>query len=129
MFRKLFVFSFCFSFGVLFQLPIGDNSLGESEAFVTDEAQIEPMEKPNKCLLAAHGGHESRRMKKLTRQYDSLIKRRHELIQENIEIPLITESERYVNIEWKLYELRKKIEKQLLEENNTAVYKQFCSEF
>lgn len=129
MFRKLLVFGFCFLTGFLFRPPCGYFSLVDREAVVAAEAQVRAIQRPKICLPTADGVQESRQLKKLKRQYDSVIERRQRLIRENLEMPLITETERYANLEWKLYELQKKIGKQLVKENKTLVDKQICSEF
>lgn len=123
MFRKLLVFSLCFLMGFLFQLPFGADNLAGREA-VVPSGVLEKSTEIRTCDEA----HESKELKKLKRRYDLLVKRRHKLVKENLKLPLITETERYWNLEGELHELRKKYRKQLPKEYRALVHRQTCSE-
>jgi hypothetical protein len=49
-------------------------------------------------------------------------------LEKNSKMSLITETEEYANLEWKLYELRREYAKRLSGEYRTLVHREICSE-
>lgn len=127
MLQKIFIFSVCFLSGIQFQLAFGDDDPVVQQAVVPGGNWVKAEQKPENCRTLAAKSPESRELKKLGLQYDSLLKRLDKLAEEN-ESPLITETERYFDLMGKLDELRKEYRKQLVKEQRFLEHKQVCSE-
>lgn len=128
MFRKLVIFSFCFLIGLLVQLPFGHYDPAVREAVMPGRIREKAAERPITCRPVSTDGSESQELKKLRRQYDSLKQRQHKLVVENLDMQLITETERYFHLEDRLEEVRSRYRKQLAKERRTLEHKQICSE-